>query len=388
MQSNSKVKRDRPVKGVDSMGQNQSHVQMQSSPKVIGVVLAAGQGTRMKSTIPKVLHKIAGKPMILWVLDALDQAGVEQCLLVTSPGYASEMSMIGGGEKKIVVVQKQPRGTGDAVASAALGIVGAKSPSYTQGLLYVGNPKPAEYVLICAGDTPSLSPEALRVFIESSQGKDLQVLGMQLANPFGYGRLLTEGERLLAITEEKDCSPIEKQIQWVNTGIYCVKTSLLFEWLEGIRPENAQKEYYLTDIVRVALSQPSRNHVIGWAKAQDVESYGGVNDRVQLAEAERLISQRIKRKHMLQGVRFLAPETIYIDYGVRLGVDAEIGSGCVFLGPTDVGDYTEVGHHVTLRGVKIGSRCRIGDGCILERLTIQDGEWVPPGTVKIGTGDF
>jgi bifunctional UDP-N-acetylglucosamine pyrophosphorylase/glucosamine-1-phosphate N-acetyltransferase len=370
------------------MGFNQSQTQNSFGHQVAAIVLAAGQGTRMKSSTPKVLHNIAGRSMIIWVLDALERSGIEKCVLVTSPTQASEMAKIAGGVQKTVCIQKQPRGTGDAVASAALGLTSVKVPTYSQGELYQGLPVFADYVLLCAGDTPCLAPEELKSFAESSMDKDLQVLGMQLPNPYGYGRLVTEGDKLVAITEEKDCSPLEKQIHWVNSGIYCVRTSLLFEWLESVKPENAQNEYYLTDIVKVALNQTFRKNRVGWAKAAVVENYGGVNDRVQLAEAEKILVHRIRTSHMVHGVRFLLPETVYVEYGIKIGPDSEIGSGCALLGKTEIGMKTEIGHNVILRAARIGNHCKIGDGCVLEKITIADGEWVPPGTIRIGAGGF
>ncbi len=374
------------------MGLNQSQTHKSFGPRVAAIVLAAGQGTRMKSSTPKVLHNIAGRSMILWVLDALEQSGIERFVLVTSPIQAAEMStkisMIEGASQKTICIQKQPRGTGDAVASAAQGFKAVQPPSYTQGELYQGQSVAAEFVLLCAGDTPCLAPEELKRFIESSMDKDLQVLAMQVSHPYGYGRLVTEGDKLVAITEEKDCSPLEKQIQWVNTGIYCVRTNLLFEWLESVKPENAQKEYYLTDIVKVALNQTVRKNRVGWAKAEVVENYGGVNDRVQLAEAEKILVQRLRKSHMMHGVRFLLPETVYIDHGTKIGPDSEIGSGCALIGKTEIGIKTEIGHNVSLRSVRIGNQCKIGDGCVLEKITIADGEWVPPGTIRIGSGGF
>lgn len=371
-----------------SVGLNQNQTQKSFGHQVAAIVLAAGQGTRMKSSTPKVLHNIAGRSMILWVLDALEQTGIETCIVVTSPSQASEISKIEGGGQKTICIQKQPRGTGDAVASAALAFKSVQAPSYSQGELYQGIPVSADFVLLCAGDTPCLAPEELKNFVESSRDKDLQVLGMHLPNPYGYGRLVTEGDQLVAITEEKDCSPLEKQIQWVNSGIYCVRTSLLFEWLESVKPENAQKEYYLTDIVKMALNQALRKSRVGWSKAATVENYGGVNDRVQLAEAEKILVQRIRKSHMVHGVRFLLPETVYVEYGIKIGPDSEIGSGCALLGKTEIGTKTEIGHNVILRTARIGNECKIGDGCVLEKITIADGEWVPPGTIRIGAGGF
>ncbi len=332
---------------------------------VAAIVLAAGKGTRMKSALPKVLHQVAGRTMLDWVLVKLHHLGIKSICLLLSEETSPFSSLLRKYPDLTVAIQKNRLGTGDAIASAAFAFNGATKARYAGGSVLKGGRLEAEYVLILAGDVPAIKEELLSKFVESSlhQKTDVAVLGMKAPNPYGYGRLLMEGSALKGIIEEKDATPEQRKIDICNTGIIFAKTKLLFDLVSELTPNNAQGEYYLTDCVALAFNKGFKTSVY---ISEDWQQFSGVNDRVQLSELERWMIQQKRLTLMQQGVSLKLPETIYVEPDVLVGSDTTIESHCVLKGQT-----------------KIGKDVVIGAGTVLENVTINDGEFCPPYSVMI-----
>jgi bifunctional UDP-N-acetylglucosamine pyrophosphorylase/glucosamine-1-phosphate N-acetyltransferase len=355
---------------------------IRKSVSVAGIVLAAGKGTRMKSQTMKVLHKVAGRSIISLVLSALRDSGISDIVAVVSDEQRNDEKFLNEIPNTTICTQLFARGTADAVASSAHAFAVSKMPNYAKGELIRGDIIDSDYVLICAGDTPCLQGNSLREFITNSLGADLTVLATHQSNPTGYGRLITQGSELISIVEEKDCNEFQKKINLVNTGIYLVRTHLLFQLLDDVLPNNAQNEYYLTDIVKLARASKNKLYNVQWKTAGEPGEYSGVNDREQLAIAERFVLEKIRNVHMQQGVTMHLPETIYIDRSVKIGRDCEIGAGNSIIGATEIGSRTKIGHHVVLRDVVLGNDCYVGDCSFLEGCLVGDGEIIQSGTIR------
>jgi bifunctional UDP-N-acetylglucosamine pyrophosphorylase/glucosamine-1-phosphate N-acetyltransferase len=257
-----------------------------------GIILAAGKGTRMKSDLPKVLHTLDGKPMLSWVTDALRASGVSQLCLVLSEDLDGFHEFLSAQPDTLVAIQKNRLGTGDAVAAAAYAFKQVQVPKFTAGRLHQGDQVQSDAVLICAGDIPAIRSQALKEFIEASEqaGAKLSVLGMDVPDPKGYGRLVVEeGNILKSIVEEKDADEATRAITLCNTGVIYGDTSVVFELLGDLKPNNAQGEYYLTDCFELARARdiPTYVHV-----AADYREFAGVNDREQLTNLERWLKNR------------------------------------------------------------------------------------------------
>jgi bifunctional UDP-N-acetylglucosamine pyrophosphorylase/glucosamine-1-phosphate N-acetyltransferase len=262
--------------------------------EVLGsIILAAGKGTRMNSPLPKVLHPVAGRPMLSWVIDAVQGAGVEQICLILGGELELFKDIILSQQGRVAVAeQKERRGTGDAVASAAESIEGVVKPPYFSGRHVSGSPFKCERVLICTGDIPNLRAKTLQEFTEFAHqhSADLAVIGMIHPNPFGYGRLVQDSaDNLVKIVEEKDADEELRKINVCNSGVILTRTKILFELLAEIKPNNKQSEYYLTDIFGLARQRGLRTAVFKTPKWQEFE---GINDPAQLKRVEELILAR------------------------------------------------------------------------------------------------
>lgn len=336
------------------------------APKTAAVILAAGKGTRMYSALPKVLHPVAGKPMVRWVLDAMKSAGVDNVCLVLSEERQGFEEFLTAEKNLTVAVQKNRLGTGDAVAAAAYSFAGVKPAPYAAGQALSGPAIDCEYVLIGTADTPAITYNEIRTFLEAvrASGQGLGVLGMRVPDPKGYGRLVSKGQELLAIVEEKDADAETKKIDVCNTGFIAAEKTLLFDLLHQLKPDNAQREYYLTDCVKYARERGLKPfvHVAG-----DHRDFAGINDRAQLAEVEHWLIKRKQKELMAKGVSIHLPDTVYVEGTVDAEADADIGSGCRLIGRT-----------------LIGAGARIGAGSVLQDTVIAPGERVPPLSVRIG----
>lgn len=333
---------------------------------VAAIVLAAGKGTRMKSELPKVLHPLSGTPMIGHVIKSLRTLGIGPICAVIGGQLELLQSYLQHFAPMTLCEQSARLGTGEAVACAGLGFQNVKPPPYAHARHISGPLITQSQVLICAGDTPALDATILRQFITFCLEKSsrLAVLGMRHPKPFGYGRLVcNERGQLMKIVEEKDASPSEKTLNLCNSGVIFADLRYLFGLLQHIKPDNAQKEYYLTDCFDLARRTESPADVF---MTDHYEAFDGVNDRQQLVRLEERLQRRAKEKWMLEGVSFRLPETTYIEEGVILGGDVDIGPNCSLLGSTQIGPGSKIGSHVLLKNV-----------------IIQAGSTVPPGTVQL-----
>ena len=301
------------------------------------VILAAGMGTRMKSKMPKVLHKVCGKPLSKWVIDASMAAGADKVCAVV--GHKAETVKEVLGDVCEFALQAEQKGTGHAVMQAIDVIKNSKGE-----------------VVILNGDTPLITAETINKAIEyhKNNGNQATVITAILDDATGYGRIVRDNDgSVLKIVEQKDASEEEKKINEVNSGMYVFDAQSLVYALDKITPNNAQGEYYLTDTLEILLSAGKK---IGGYAISDNDEIRGINDRVQLNEAEKIMQKRINEYHMRNGVTMRNPESVYIEDGVEIGND------------------TEICQNVTIKsGTKIGSDCVIGSGSMLDRAVIHDG---------------
>ncbi len=344
------------------------------------IVLAAGKGTRMKSGLIKVLHPVAGLPMIAWPVAAAREAGSDPVVLVIGHQASAVQGMFRGAPDIRCAMQEEQLGTGHAVACALDALAGFHGT-----------------LLILCGDTPLLRSETLKNMLayHRENGAAITVLTALMADPFGYGRVVRDNAgRVTGIVEQKDATPEEQKITEINSGIYCMDSGFLFANIKGIGNNNAQGEYYLTDLLSIAVQKGLVSLALPTADADEIM---GVNDRVQLAEAGRILRGRINREHMLNGVTLIDPEHTYIDYGVTIGTDTTIHPGCLICGGSIIGCGCEIEAAVSI------SDCRIGDGCHIKASSVLEssalGEDVAvgpmahlrPGTVlgnKVKIGNF
>ncbi len=300
------------------------------------VILAAGKGTRMRSKLPKVLHKVGGKPMLQHVLDAADAAGAAEKIVIV--GHEAELVEAMVGEQGKIVLQAEQLGTGHAVMQTQDALADFKGT-----------------VMILCGDTPLLDGAELKKFYEAhvQSGAAATVLTAHMDNPFGYGRIVRDAEgNVQGIVEEKDADAQQKLIKEVNTGIYCLECPLMFEVLSTLTCDNAQGEYYLTDVL-TKLNAAGRK--VGGVVTEDSDMVMGINSRRQLAEAESVMRERILGKLMDAGVTIMDPASTFIESSVKIGRDTIIYPFTWLEGTTEIGEDCEIGPNVRFTNVKIGS---------------------------------
>jgi bifunctional UDP-N-acetylglucosamine pyrophosphorylase/glucosamine-1-phosphate N-acetyltransferase len=316
---------------------------------VAAVILAAGKGTRMKSGLVKVLHPAAGRPMISWPVYAARTAGASPIVLVVGHQADAVRTAFHGIAEIRTAMQDEQLGTGHAVACARDELAGFSGT-----------------ILILCGDTPLLRAETLQGLIafHREQGASLTVLTAVMDNPFGYGRVVRDNNgRVIRIVEQKDATPEEQAIREINSGIYCMESGFLNANIGLISSNNAQKEFYLTDLVSIAAGKGLT--CLG-RSAEDVDEIMGVNDRVQLAEASRILRRRINYDLMCSGVSLVDPEHVYIDYNVSVGPDTVIHPNCTISGITRIGSGCIIETGVTIDACSIGNNCHIKAGSVLE----------------------
>ncbi|MFV5213481.1 bifunctional UDP-N-acetylglucosamine diphosphorylase/glucosamine-1-phosphate N-acetyltransferase GlmU [Azonexus caeni] len=328
------------------------------------VILAAGQGKRMHSNLPKVLHPIAGKPLAQHVIDTARQLAPEKLIVVY--GHGGEIVRATLSAPDILwAEQAQQLGTGHALAQAV--------PQLGDGA----------QTLVLYGDVPLTSLATLKRLLQA--GRDgLAILTVDLADPTGYGRIVRdEGGQVCRIVEQKDASEAEKAIREINTGIMAMPTARLGEWLSSLKNDNAQGEYYLTDVVALAVAEglPVRT-----AQPDGEWEVLGVNSKVQLAELERQHQRNIADQLLVGGVRLADPARIDVRGQLAHGRDVAIDVGCVFEGQVELGDAVEVGPYCVLKNVKVGAGTRIAAFCHFEDAVIgPDGVLGPYARLRPGT---
>ena len=361
----------------------------------LSIILAAGEGTRMKSSLPKVLHKIAGLPLVCHVVRQVQSIGKSDIAVVVGRGADEVSSAVKEFSKTAnIYLQKERLGTAHAVLSAREML----SKNYDD-------------VLIVFGDTPLIEAKSLECARdELAHGADIVVMGFVTENPSGYGRLIEKDGKLQAIIEEKDATTEQKKIKFCNGGVMALNGKLALSLLEQIKNENAKKEYYLTDIVKIGVSRELEVRAI----SIPFENVIGVNTRFELSEAEALWQKRKARELMLSGVTMLRPETVYFSYDTAINGDVIIEPN-VFFGPNVkvetgviihgfshlegaiVKAQSEIGPYARLRpgaflenSSKVGNFCeiknsRIGEGAKVNHLTYI-GDAVVGGHTNIGAG--
>jgi bifunctional UDP-N-acetylglucosamine pyrophosphorylase/glucosamine-1-phosphate N-acetyltransferase len=328
------------------------------------IVLAAGQGTRMRSRVPKVLHPLAGRPMLHHVLDALAAAGVEHRVVVTGSGADAVESALGEGVP--TVRQDSQLGTADAVRC---------------GLARI--PSGVRHVIVTMGDVPLLPPELFqRLLREQAEGEaTIAMLTARVADPAGYGRVVRDDAGdAAAIVEEKDADERTRGVDEVNVGTYCFEAA----WLRanvGNVPASASGEYYLTDLVQLAAAGGRRVAVV---EAPRPEITTGINDRVALAAAERLLRARIAENHMRNGVTIVDPDTTYIDAAVEIGQDARIEPWTVLRGATVIAQDAVIGPNAQVRDSHIGPRTTVWASVVEESEVAEDVEIGPYSHIRPG----
>jgi bifunctional UDP-N-acetylglucosamine pyrophosphorylase/glucosamine-1-phosphate N-acetyltransferase len=346
---------------------------MSANPRrCLTIVLAAGEGVRMRSAQPKVLHELAGRSMLAHTLSAVLEGAAGDVVVVVGPdrdSVAAEALKVAPGAK--IVVQRERRGTADAVLAAR----GQIAQGYDD-------------ILVTYADIPLIKPATLAALgAELAQGADVVALGFEAADPAGYGRLIERGGRLMAIREHKDASAEERASRLCNAGPLAFSGAQALKLLNAVTPNNAQREYYLTDIVEIA----SARGLVARALIADEKEVMGVNDRAQLAAAEAALQDRLRRRAMAEGATLIAPETVFLAFDVRMGRDVLIEPHVV-IGPgvriedgalirafshlegARVARGASVGPFARLRpGADIAANARIGNFVEIKQAMIEEG---------------
>jgi bifunctional UDP-N-acetylglucosamine pyrophosphorylase / glucosamine-1-phosphate N-acetyltransferase len=315
------------------------------------VILAAGQGTRMKSDRPKVLHQIAGRPMVQYAVEAAYSIGSRRPIVVI--GYGAEQVQSAIGERADTVLQVPQLGTGHAVLQARAKIDPA-----------------AETVLVLYGDTPLLSAATIQRLLDSHRAAQavLSLITFTPSDPALYGRIVRDADgRVADIVEYKEATPEQRALREVNSGIFCYQTRWLLAQLERLQPHAGHGEYYLTDLVSIAAQENARTATCSCAEAEVL----GINDRAQLAAAERLMREKINTRLMLSGVTLIDPANTYIEAGVTVGPDTLIYPGTHLSGRTTVGRECTIGPNTIVKDSAIGQRVEIV-ASLIEGATIED----------------
>jgi len=307
----------------------------------LSIILAAGEGTRMKSAMPKVLHKIAGLPMLAHVVKAAEAAGAGEIALVIGHGAdAVRKGVSAFAAKADVFVQEQRLGTAHAVLAARDAIA-----------------RGYDDILVMFGDTPLLDPADLIAAREKlAEGHAIVVMGFRTDDPAGYGRLIHKDGKLVAIREAKDCSPQELTINFLNGGLMAIDGRHALELLDKVGNTNAKSEYYLTDVVEIASGAGLK--VV--ATEANFESVLGINNRVELAEAEAIWQNRKRRAVMLSGVTLQAPETVFFSHDTEIGEDTVVEPSVVFGPGVKIAANSRVHAFSHMEEATIGAGCEVG----------------------------
>lgn len=332
---------------------------------VVGLVLAAGKGTRMKSESPKVLHEAFFSPMIHHVMDALQPLLLGENIVVTGHQRQLVEESLRGYPISFVQ-QSQQLGTGHAVLACE-----DKLRSHTGS------------VLVLCGDTPLIRAETLRLFLHAhvESASRLTVMTTNVAEPDNYGRIVSdEHGNIVKIVEEKDANPAQKKIKEINAGIYCVDVHFLFDALKRVGTDNMQGEIYLTDIVAIASGDGIHVHKFCCTNSEEVL---GVNSRRELAQAHAVLQRRYLDVLMESGVTLVQPEAVTIQKTVKIGKDTVIYPNTVLTGACNIGTGVHIDSFVKIDGCTIGDSVRIGSFSHLQQINIPSWSTVAPHTIDI-----
>ena len=314
------------------------------------IILAAGQGTRMRSELPKVLQPLAGRPLLAHVLDCARELGASDvCVVYGHGGEAVRAAFPSAGIRW--ALQAQQLGTGHAMLQAM-----------------PGTPETSR-VLVLFGDVPLLTAGTLRSMLDTGQAEDVLVLTVDMEEPAGYGRIVRAGEAVTGIVEEKDASASQKKISEINTGVMVCPAAKLRQWLGKLSNDNAQGEYYLTDVIGMAVADGITVHGV---KAQNQVEVMGINDKKQLAEAERALQARLVDDLMTAGVGFADPSRVDIRGKLTCGRDVFIDVNAVFEGEVSLGNGVRIESNNVIRDSVIGSGVVVHPNSHIEGAVVGD----------------
>ncbi len=326
--------------------------------KLATLILAAGQGTRMKSRIPKVLHPLLGKPLVMWAVETARALTNTPPVLVV--GYGSEAVRQAVGEQAIFVEQTEQRGTGHAVLQAREALQGQ-----------------SDLVLVTYADMPLLTTETLRDLVnrQTQNRGPITLLTVINENPRGFGRIVRDDtDAIRAIVEENTASPEQLAITELNVGVYCFQADWLWSHVTHIPLSLPKQEYYLTDLIGMAVDEGERVAAI---VVHDRLEAMGINTRVHLAEAERELRRRINERWMLDGVTIVDPATTYIEGEVTIGQDTVIWPNTHIRGKTSIGEACVIGPNTIIEHCEIGNHCRV-QASVLEQAVMEDDADIGP----------
>ena len=317
------------------------------------VILAAGQGKRMKSVLPKILHPVAGQPMLGHVIRVAQSVGAEPIVAVVGHGAEKVRTILGELDVSFAL-QSEQLGTGHALLCAESALGGFSG----------------DLLLLC-GDVPLLEESTLRRLIAHHRGHaaTVTILTAVMSDPTGYGRIVRRASSVQRIVEEKDATPGEKAVTEINTGIYLFEAPRVFDLLRGIGNRNAQGEYYLTDVVAAASAAGKRVEALS---VEDGREAMGINDRRQLALAEAVIREKINDRHMLAGISLVDPATAYIDTDVKIGAETRLYPGVHLRGATQIGCNCVIEPGVVVTDCNIGDQVHLKAGSVLTESIVGD----------------
>lgn len=313
------------------------------------IVLAAGKGTRMKSAVPKVFHDLCGRPMLWWVLVALRDAGIEDVVVVSAPEMREGMQRFDGVR---AVVQQEQLGTGHAVKIA----------------LEALEPRAGGRILVTNGDMPLVTPDVFHAAIAALDGAAMSLVTVR-APDSSFGRIVRRGDRIERVVEVRDATPQERAIEETNAGIYVVDETKARESVAQLGNENAQREYYLTDTVALLASAGEDVRSVLCA---DAAALGGVNDRVELAQARALMNERLCAQHMRDGVTIVDPKSTYLEPELRIGRDTVIYQNTAIGRLSEIGEACTIGPNTRLSNAKIGPRSEVRESVVMDSTLGED----------------
>jgi bifunctional UDP-N-acetylglucosamine pyrophosphorylase/glucosamine-1-phosphate N-acetyltransferase len=331
-----------------------------SSPSIHVVILAAGQGTRMKSHLPKVLHAVPGGPMLDCVIRTAESLSPESLTIVVGHAADAIQSHLNGHNGVQFALQQPQLGTGHALLQTAPLLAGKTGT-----------------LILLSGDVPLLTGTTLNSLVAAHCGARAAatVVTATVDRPFGYGRIVRVEGEVARIVEERDASPAERQIKEINSGIYAFDMTHLFDALGGIASQNAQGEYYLTDLIAI---YRRRKLMVKSVLVDDPQEVRGINSRTELAEVSRLVRQKKNEELMASGVTLVDPAATYIDPGVEIGADTVIHPGVIIEGRTRIGAACEIHAHVTITDCEIGDNVTIKSFSLMTSSRIETGASVGP----------
>ncbi|MCO8099937.1 bifunctional UDP-N-acetylglucosamine diphosphorylase/glucosamine-1-phosphate N-acetyltransferase GlmU [Acinetobacter indicus] len=320
------------------------------------IILAAGKGTRMRSSLPKVLQPLAGRPLLGHVIETAQQLQADN--IITIYGHGGEQVQQAFAHETVQwVEQAEQLGTGHAV-QMALPVLGQDGVS-----------------IILSGDVPCISQATLEQLVEASQATGIGLVTLTLPDATGYGRIVRDNGQIQAIVEHKDASEAQRQIQEINTGIYCVSNAKLHQWLPKLSNDNAQGEYYLTDIVAMAIADGMQVASVQPERAFEVE---GVNDRMQLAALEREFQSFQAKQLMQQGVHLIDPSRFDLRGLLKVGQDVRIDINVIIEGEVELGDRVEIGAGCVIKNSKIAAGTKVQPYSVFENAVVGEDVQIGP----------